>query len=195
MRILVTGTPGTGKTTISLALSKKLGVPYINLNELILASGQVSWNQLSNTFDVLDPEKVSAMLNEEVRKISGCVCETLAIELLDSSIIDKVVILRRDPYLLWNELQKRGWPLSKVASNVLSELLNVISYAARDLFDGKVIEVDTSKSSPDECIDTIIRALNGEAIDNEIDWLSRLDNDKLMDFIQTLEEMEGRINL
>ncbi|MGC8596647.1 MAG: AAA family ATPase [Thermocladium sp.] len=195
MRILVTGTPGTGKTTISLALSKKLGVPYINLNELILASGQVSWNQLSNTFDVLDPEKVSAMLNEEVRKRSGCVCETLAIELLDSSIIDKVVILRRDPYLLWNELQKRGWPLSKVASNVLSELLNVISYAARDLFDGKVIEVDTSKSSPDECIDTIIRALNGEAIDNEIDWLSRLDNDKLMDFIQTLEEMEGRINL
>jgi len=195
MRILVTGTPGTGKTTISLALSKKLGVPYINLNELILASGQVSWNQLSNTFDVLDPEKVSAMLNEEVRKISGCVCETLAVELLDSSIIDKVVILRRDPYLLWNELQKRGWPLSKVASNVLSELLNVISYAARDLFDGKVIEVDTSKSSPDECIDTIIRALNGEAIDNEIDWLSRLDNDKLMDFIQTLEEMEGRINL
>ncbi len=195
MRILVTGTPGTGKTTISLALSKKLGVPYINLNELILASGQVSWNQLNNTFDVLDPEKVSAMLNEEVRKISGCVCETLAVELLDSSIIDKVVILRRDPYLLWNELQKRGWPLSKVASNVLSELLNVISYAARDLFDGKVIEVDTSKSSPDECIDTIIRALNGEAIDNEIDWLSRLDNDKLMDFIQTLEEMEGRINL
>lgn len=195
MRILVTGTPGTGKTTISLALSKKLGVPYINLNELILASGQVSWNQLSNTFDVLDPEKVSAMLNEEVRKRSGCICETLAIELLDSSIIDKVIILRRDPYLLWNELQKRGWPSSKVASNVLSELLNVISYAARDLFDGKVIEIDTSKSSPDECIDTIIRALNGEAIDNEIDWLSRLDNDKLMDFIQTLEEMEGHINL
>ncbi|KUO93236.1 MAG: AAA family ATPase [Thermocladium sp.] len=194
MHILVTGTPGTGKTTISLALSKRLGMPYINLNGLILASGQVSWDQRSNTFDVLDPERVSAVLNEEIRKRGNCICETLAIELLDSSIIDRVIVLRRNPYLLWKELQKRDWPLNKVASNVLSELLNIIPYTARDLFNGKVIEIDTSNSSLDECIDTIIRALNGEAINEEIDWLSRLDNDELMNFIQTLEKMEGHAN-
>ncbi len=188
MRIVITGTPGTGKTTISRELSSRLGLKYINLNDVALREGDAVWDESLNTFSITDPDKSSRALNNVLSFSDGCVCETLAIDLLDPGLVDRMVVLRRDPRKLWAELMGgRGWPPRKAAENVLAEVLNVLSHSAWSAFDGRTVEINTTGKTVDECVSMVIDALNGRLIGNAIDWLAVLDGDELMDFIQLLE--------
>ncbi len=187
MRIVITGTPGTGKTTISKELSSRLGLKYINLNDIALSEGDAVWDESRNTFSITDPDKSSKALNKALSSSGECVCETLAIDLLDPGLVDRVVVLRRDPRKLWSELLGRGWPPRKAAENVLAEIVNVLSHSAWSAFGGKTIEINTTDKTIDECVSMVIDALSGRLIGNTIDWLAVLDGDELMDLIQLLE--------
>ena len=66
--IVVTGTPGTGKTLLSRKLAKKLGFYYIDVNKII------SKNKLSESYDGKRKSKVV-----DIKKLNnfliGCICE------------------------------------------------------------------------------------------------------------------------
>ena len=88
MKVLITGTPGTGKTSISKELAKLMELPLIDVKELIKNNEEV--------IDGVDDGEL--VVNEGLKKIlskklpASCVFETHLIEYCPKP--DVIIILR-----------------------------------------------------------------------------------------------------
>ncbi len=164
MIILVTGTPGVGKTTVAKQLAKKYNLAYFSVSQFIIQNKlYVSYDELRQTYNIDD--SVIEEVNREVERLHDVVVETIYPSLLDRA--DKVIVLRKNPTKLYEELMERGWSELKVAENVEAEVLGVVSQEAKDWFQ-EACEIDVSERKVDEVVSMIER---GEC-DKDVDWLS-----------------------
>ncbi|WP_129116755.1 adenylate kinase family protein [Halegenticoccus tardaugens] len=139
MRVVVTGTPGTGKTTAVDAVDADL--PVVHLNDAVRERGL--WTERDEGRDslVVDLDAVDEWLGDR----EGIV-ESHVAHLLDA---DRVVVLRCRPDVLEARLEERGEPETKAAENAESEALDVIlSEAVRRHGESRVYEIDTTDRTP-----------------------------------------------
>ncbi len=160
MRIVITGVPGTGKTTIAKKLAQLLNLPYISLTE--------EARKLGATFEC-DVEELKKALSLP----SSFVLEGhLACEFAIPS--DLCIVLRCAPPLLKERLKERGYSEEKIEENVMAEALDYCTQRAR-LFYKRVEEVETAGRSEDEVLKIILEILKGKK-GEEVDygeWLLR----------------------
>ena len=162
MIIIITGTPGTGKSTIASLLSAKLGYERLNVSSFLIQNKVFSeYDELRNSY-IIDEDKAKEILASVIK--DNMIVETIYPSLISKA--DKVIVLRRDPRVLYKELKERGWSELKVAENVMAEALGVISNEAKENF-ANVCEIDTTNKKPEEIIEQILK---NEC--EEIDWLS-----------------------
>ena len=160
----VTGSPGTGKKTVSPLVAKILGLPLVSLNEI------------ATKYRLLDPETGEVDTRAMRRKVASAVDRpSLAFGHLLPYVVaprslDRAVVLRCEPSVLKKRLARRGYPPSKVTENVEAELIGVVSADAFDAFGtGKTSEVDTTGSTPAEAAREVVAALGGKG-GHRIDW-------------------------
>ncbi len=154
MRVAVTGTPGTGKTTATDRLASDLAV--IHLNEVIRAEGLTSGRDEERGTVVADVDAVASWLagREDVLFES---------HLAHRFAADRVVVLRAHPEEIESRLEARGEPPATVAENAESEALDVIlSEAVAEHGEDSVYEVDTTDRSPDAVAAAIEAVVAGE---------------------------------
>lgn len=180
MRLLITGTPGTGKTTLAHGLSAVLGIPIVKVEEFI--SDYLKWDPELNTNYIIDAEGASKKLNKKLSELNSYIVDTVALDLIDASLIDWCIVLRLDPKVLLNRLMQRGWPWCKVVENVFSEILGVSLSSCISKFSyERVIEVNTTGKSPEQLMEDILMMLSyGKPIINVVDWLEMLDTEFLL---------------
>ncbi|WP_221290676.1 adenylate kinase family protein [Stygiolobus caldivivus] len=163
MIIVVSGTPGVGKSTVANALAKKLNIKLIHLSSFLIQNKAYSeFDEKRETY-IIDEEKTELLVNQLLLKEKDLVIETIYPALVTRA--DKVIVLRRNPLILYEELKKRGWNELKVAENVEAEILGIVSREASESF-SKVCEIDTSNKSLDEILDKIEKEMC-----EKIDWL------------------------
>lgn len=166
MRIVVSGTPGTGKTVVADVLAKRLGFDYVSVNDFAEELG---------LFESEDPERKSIIVDE--KKVAG------ELEKLDDVVIeghfahfvkcDYVFVLRTRPDRLAERLHSRDWSKEKIEENLEAEVAGVCIAEAVDEND-RVFEVDTSDMSAEETAEIIKSILDGkEGFEaGHVDWLS-----------------------
>lgn len=155
-RITITGTPGTGKTTVTNALAE-LGVdtPVIHLNDEIRDHDLWTERDADRNSLVTDLEAVEEYLGDW----SGILESHLA-HRFDA---DRVIVLRCEPSVLERRLLDRGETAAKARENAESEALDVIlSEAVEHHGVESVYEIDTTDRDP-AAVAEEIRAV----IDNE----------------------------
>ncbi len=162
----MTGTPGTGKSTVALELQAK-GWNVLEVNDLAKRHGLLrSKDPTRDSFD-LDLDELQEALDKESFN-DGVLVGHLA-HLLD---VDTVIVLRCHPEVLAKRLEARKWPLSKIRENALAESLDIILAEAVDS-EVPVFEVNTTEMSPLETEGAVLAILAGEkekyAVGN-IDW-------------------------
>jgi adenylate kinase len=136
-RVAVTGTPGTGKTTVTTLLDG----PVIHLNDLIREAGLWSERDEGRDSLVADLDAVREALGDW----SG-VAESHLAHHLDA---DRVVVLRCRPDVLETRLRERGADEAKATENAESEALDVILSEAVDRHGlDAVYEIDTTDRTP-----------------------------------------------
>ncbi len=151
MIIALTGTPGTGKSTVARLVDAGFGV--LDLNALIKERFNLG----------TDPERGSLIadldgLSEFVGVLDGdYILEGHVAHFLPS---DLVVVLRTAPRVLRGRLAGRGWGEAKIAENVEAEALDVILIEALELND-RVYEVDTTGLSPGEAAEAVREIVGG----------------------------------
>ncbi|WP_101297765.1 adenylate kinase family protein [Halegenticoccus soli] len=153
MRVAVTGTPGTGKTTAVDAVGTDL--PVVHLNDAVRERDL--WTDRDEGRDslVVDLDAVREWLGDR----DGIVESHLA-HLLDA---DRVVVLRCRPDVLEERLSERGVPEAKARENAESEALDVIlSEAVQRHGEAKVFEIDTTDLTPGEVAAEIRAVVDGE---------------------------------
>lgn len=140
MRVAVTGTPGTGKTSAVGGMSTDLSV--IHLNEVVRDRGLVTGRDESRDTDVVDLEAVRDWLAER----DDVVIESHLAHLLSA---DRVVVLRCQPDVLERRLLQRGESPASAAENAEAEALDVVLAEAVERHGrDRVYEIDTTDLTP-----------------------------------------------
>ncbi|RLE86603.1 MAG: hypothetical protein DRJ49_07615 [Thermoprotei archaeon] len=175
--LLVTGSPGTGKTTIAKKLSKLLSSEYLNPAEIALRERFVKeYDERLRTF-VVDIELLRNYLYELLGNMSkSYVIDTHLVEAIPQSTIDLVIVLRLNPKELFNRLRLRNYPLQKIKENVQSEFLDYILVKSIELFgEERVHEIDTTGRSIQSIVEEILEVKKDPSRKKLgiVNWLSR----------------------
>ena len=154
-RVALTGTPGTGKSTVAEAVGDRLGVEVIHLNDRIKEHGLHTGEDEERGSLVADIEAIEHHLGDW----SGVLDSHLAHQ-FDA---EAVIVLRCAPDELERRLTERGEPEAKAAENAESEALDIVlSEAVRRHGEGIVYEIDTSDRAVDAVADDVVAVLRGE---------------------------------
>lgn len=169
----ITGTPGTGKTSVSRELRSR-GYRVIDMNEHIRSHGLLGELDAGRDTHEVDLDALNDSL-EEYRSEEGTI-------LMDSHLshfmdCSGIIVLRCNPDLLAKRLEARGYGREKVIENVQSEVLDVILCEATES-DIPVYEVDCSAgevSASADSIEKIIKGDNAGYLPGKTDWSQEMD--------------------
>ncbi len=165
--LALTGTPGTGKTTVANLLRKR-GYTVFSLNELAERLECVIGEE--EGCKIVDVEGLSKRLRDVLPRGFIVIVEGHLSHLLNP---DRIIVLRCNPLELKRRLEKRGWPEEKVLENVEAEIVDVILVEA--IGTGKdVHEIDTTNRDPEDVADMIEDVILGKRKfePGKIDWIS-----------------------
>ena len=154
MRVAVTGTPGTGKTTATERLTASLDV--VHLNEVIKREGLTTGRDDDRETLVADVAAVDDWLDGR----DDVVFESHLAHLFDAA---RVVVLRAHPETIESRLTERGEATSSVTENAESEALDIVLAEAVDRHgEDAVYEIDTTEMAPEAVADAIQAVIDGE---------------------------------
>jgi adenylate kinase len=162
MQIALTGTPGTGKTTIAGLLPYRV----IDINALVKGGMnfgidakrgclEADMDALANYLARLDPD------------------ETLILEgHFAHHFADWSIVLRLSPAVLKSRLEARGYSAQKIKENLEAEALDVILVEAVEFCD-RVDEIDTTGKSTLEVAELVARIIQGrlQLPAGQVNWL------------------------
>lgn len=184
--VLITGTPGVGKTAVSRLLTSRLNATHIDLSELVRREKLTSGVDKARGTLVADMEKVSERVRDILR---GCERDVIidghyAVDILLAKDVHMVFVLRRNPEELKEAMKNRGFKERKLWENLAAEVLDVCLWdAVRTCGYGKVCEIDATGKRIEEVVEDILSVLEGKrrCRVGVVDWLGKL-------------EKEGRLN-
>lgn len=178
--IVIAGSPGTGKSSISEELSKLSGYPGFGLSELAIERGYIQYYDEQRRTYVIDEDSLVKGLTELVEKSkTPVIIHTHYPEIIPPSLVLAAFVLRTNPLILEKRLEARGWDRRKIYENAMAEALGVVAHNALEAFGPqKVYEIDTSYSTPREVAERIYSVIRGEGYIEpgiRIDWLEVLE--------------------
>jgi len=173
--IFITGTPCTGKTTVSEILSNKLNCNLIKINDLAIDNDFVLGIDDEKGYKVIDidalDEKVSEIIDnsEELLIFEGHLAHLC-------SGADKVIVLRVRPEILRSRLEARDYSESKIQENLEAEAMGVCTAEAYEIYGEDISEIDVSDKSVLEIVDLISDIIEGKVAPGfgEIDFMDWL---------------------
>ena len=113
--VLITGTPGTGKTTLSAEVARRTGMEHVNVGEIVTAQGLHSGRDEEFDTFILDEDKVVDAL-EPGMSAGGKVLDHHSCDFYPERWFDLVVCLQTDNTVLYDRLEARGYAQNKIVS-------------------------------------------------------------------------------
>lgn len=189
--ILVTGTPGVGKTTVSRLLASKLDAVRVDLAELVERENLISGMDKARETLIADTSRVSKRIQEIIRESERDVIIDghYAVDVVSANNIHVVFVLRRDPDELKGFMEDRGFKERKLWENLAAEILDVCLWdAVSACGSDKVCEIDASGKRVEDVVEDVISVLEGrkKCRVGVVDWLGKLEAEgRLDDFLKT----------
>ena len=186
MIIVMTGTPGVGKSTISKLLALRLGAVHMDLSELALREGlTLGWDEERETA-IADIERLKALFEERVSASEHpfIVEGHYASDVVPPDKATFVFVLRKDPWRLKRELESRGYSMEKVMENVEAEVLDVcLAEAVAAYGEDSVSEIDVTDESAEAVVEKIVSIIGGSKPTGvgKVDWLSKPGVERLLE--------------
>ena len=137
--IIVTGTPGTGKSSHVAALAESL--PDFNVLDINAIAKQ---KKLYTEFDearnchVVDDERLNDEIEADLDK-GGQIIDWHVCDVFPEDLVDLVVVLRTDNTVLYDRLKTRGYDDAKIEENIDAEIMEVILQEAQESYDGNIV--------------------------------------------------------
>jgi adenylate kinase len=184
--LVLTGTPGVGKTSVAMLLAQRVKGAYVNLSELVKSEGlSCGFDRKRDTL-IADSEEVSKRVGTVIARAKGCVILEghFAVDVVAKEDASKVFVLRRNPDELRRTLMNRKFKESKIAENVAAEILDVCLFDAVKAYgEEKVCEIDVSGRAVKDVVEELFSVVKGrgKCRVGSVDWLTKL-------------EMEGRLD-
>lgn len=125
--ILITGTPGTGKTSTASLVAERLGLKHVNVGDLIKEHTCYEGRDEELETNVLDEDKLldamEAILDKAAESGEGIVADFHVCEIFPERWFDLVLVLRTKTDVLFDRLTTRGYPEKKRSENMEAEIM------------------------------------------------------------------------
>ena len=192
--IIISGTPGCGKTSVARELSNLITGEIISLNELAISENfSFDYDEDRKTvivdFKIFLPYVLKKIKDLKKEKLPYIIIESHFSDVIPNKYIDYAFILRCNPDELINRLKKKNYNSKKINENIQAEILgNCTNYFIEKNTKKPLFEIDTSNLSTEAVANVIEEIINGKQEGKEysigkIDWLEKLyQEDRLKEF-------------
>ena len=182
--VVITGTPGVGKSTVARLLAGELGARLLELGELVVEEGLHLGPDGETGSLIVDLEAltkaVEKMLSEEPSGSLFIVVSHYAPDVVPKEAVLIAFVLRRSPYELAEVLARRGYGEEKLLENVQAEVLDVCLVDAVEAYGRELVyEVDVTGRAPEDVVSEMLSAIERRAGGRVgiVDWLGMLEED------------------
>ncbi|MEK6902829.1 MAG: AAA family ATPase [archaeon] len=156
LTLVITGTPGTGKTQLAQFLKKKMKFHVLEEKSLIQKHGIGTWDKEMNEWDV-DVQHLKKAILQELKKIKK---STLIVGHLSCEIslpVNGVIVLKTPVKELEKRLRARKYSEVKIQDNLFCEETKYVEIRVRKHYAGKPIRV-ISTGRPKKVVNDTIGA-------------------------------------
>ena len=159
--IFISGTPCTGKTTVSEVLSEKLNWNLVKINDFAISNNLVLGIDEEKGYKIIDIDNLNVSLQNIISKEENLIVEGHLSHLCSGA--DKMIVLRCRPEILEERLSARNYSSSKIRENLEAEAMGVCSAEAYEIYNrGNLFELDVSDLSVSEIVSILLDVINGE---------------------------------
>lgn len=160
MILAITGTPGTGKTSVAKSVANITGWNIIGLNELAEEKGLYSGYDEKRFCRIVNMDAIKKEIKEIWLSGKNLIIESHYAHDMDA---DLVVVLRTKPDEIRKRAAEKGWKRAKTEENVVAEIMEECKIES--LEQGKMaIEVDTTGKSPRKAANEIADILHKDGL-------------------------------
>jgi adenylate kinase len=148
--IIITGTPGVGKTTHAEQLARATGFKHVSVNQIVKDEGFHEGKDEETGSWIVDEDKLLDYLEErQISEQGGSILDWHACDLFPERWIDLVIVLRCDSTVLYDRLTARGYKDKKLEENMDSEIMQVLLDEAREAYKEEIVVELRSDSADD----------------------------------------------
>lgn len=179
---LLSGTPGTGKTSIAKLIQKKYGINLISLTEIVLEHNLYSEEDKERDTKVVDEDKLMMFIDQYIQTHDGdLIVEGHYADLVDSPQLTVGIVLRCHPAELVNRLAKRNYKTKKINENIQAEIVgDCTSYMLeiQELVNAnRIFEINSSGKTEAETAEIVYEVFQHpethlDLIAGQFSWLS-----------------------
>ncbi|CAI9776431.1 unnamed protein product [Fraxinus pennsylvanica] len=147
--ILITGTPGTGKTTTATALAEAIQLRHINIGDLVKEKNlHDGWDDQFDCY-LINEDLVCDEL-EDLMEEGGNIVDYHGGDFFPERWFDRVVVLQTENSVLYDRLTKRGYAGQKLTNNIECEIFQVLLEEAKGSYPEEIVVAMRS-----DCIEDI----------------------------------------
>ncbi|VDQ08033.1 unnamed protein product [Trichobilharzia regenti] len=136
--ILITGTPGTGKSTVSKEVAERTSFNYVSVNDVAKEGELYDGYDPDNQCHILDEDRVVDEL-EDAMSSGGQIVDYHSCDFFPERWFDAVFVLRTDNEILYPRLTSRGYSKEKVADLIHCEIVQVVLDEARESYNTGIV--------------------------------------------------------
>lgn len=146
--IIVTGTPGTGKSTVARRLAKETGYRYLDVRRFIQTKNIAEGYDKRRKTHIIDVKKLSNALIKELKareaKEAGFIIDSHLSHYLPRKNVDLCIVAKCGVGELNKRLKRRGYSKRKIEENLQSEIFDICLHDAEER-GHKIKIVDTTR--------------------------------------------------
>ena len=150
MIIVISGTPGTGKSALAKKLMKSLNYPLLDINKFIKQKRLSEGYDKKRKTNLIDTKKLNKAIISEIKKVQkehspkGIIIDSHLSHYLPKKYVDLAIITKCNLKTLEKRLKKRNYPTSKIRENLDAEIFFICLNEAREA-KHKILVIDTTK--------------------------------------------------
>ncbi|KAH3674804.1 hypothetical protein WICMUC_003007 [Wickerhamomyces mucosus] len=157
--IIITGTPGTGKTShAELIVKEAPAFRHINITDFAKENDCFDGYDEERKSHIVDEDKLCDAIEPELEK-GGVIVDWHANDLFPERLIDLVIVLKTDNGVLFDRLNKRGYAQSKIDENIDCEIMGIIAQEAREGYQPEII-VELDSNTTDDIDSNVERIIS-----------------------------------
>ncbi|CAF0731536.1 unnamed protein product [Brachionus calyciflorus] len=156
--ILICGTPGTGKTTLSKEVAQETCLNYISIGDLAKENNfYCNYDSELQSYE-LDEDKVIDEI-DDIMKEGGNLIDYHGCDFFPERWFDVVFVLRTDNTTLYERLEKRDYSEKKIQENVQAEIFQVLLDEALDSYKPEIV-FELQSNTPEDMDENLNKIKN-----------------------------------
>ncbi|KAL1208598.1 Adenylate kinase isoenzyme 6 -like protein [Cardamine amara subsp. amara] len=136
--LLITGTPGTGKSTTASAVAQATNLRYICIGDLVKEKNlHDGWDDKFKSY-IINEDLVCDEL-EDVMVGGGNIVDYHGCDFFPERWFDGVVVLQTENSILYDRLTRRGYSGTKLSNNLQCEMYQVLHEEAKESYQEAIV--------------------------------------------------------